>query len=144
MGDKLVTTHFGTGTLGFAPAADMKPVVSMDGTVDLIGAAVNAGAVCVRPGTEIAFDEPVKLSTPDMAGDFRIADFHEKKYQTAIFRQINKNVELSHHDALEFPGGEVHCLTFLKIGQHATVLQLPAMPKTEQEVEAQTRLPIAG
>ena len=45
-------------------------------------------------------------------------------HKTAIFRQLaNPNV---HHDALEFPDGQIVLLTLLKAGQQATVLQLPA------------------
>jgi hypothetical protein len=35
----------------------------------------------------------------------------------------------THHDALEFPDGQVVLLTHLREGQSATVLQLPAQPK---------------
>jgi hypothetical protein len=48
------------------------------------------------------------------------------KHNTAIFRQINQDDPRAHHDALEFPNGEVVLLTFLAQGQEATVLQLPA------------------
>jgi hypothetical protein len=48
------------------------------------------------------------------------------KHKTAIFRQINQDDPRAHHDALEFPNGEVELLTFLAQGQEATVLQLPA------------------
>jgi hypothetical protein len=47
------------------------------------------------------------------------------QHRTAIFRQINKEVSTSHHDALEFPDGQIILLTFLHEGQQATVLQLP-------------------
>jgi hypothetical protein len=47
-------------------------------------------------------------------------------YKTAIFRQINKDKRNTHHDALEFPNGEIVLLTYLVRGQQATVLQLPA------------------
>jgi hypothetical protein len=47
------------------------------------------------------------------------------EYKTAIFRQINKEIPTSHHDALEFPDGTIVLLTFLEKGQQATVLQLP-------------------
>ena len=36
------------------------------------------------------------------------------------------NDPLHHHDALEFPDGQTVLLKFLKEGQQATVLQLPA------------------
>ena len=47
-------------------------------------------------------------------------------YNTAIFLQINLGKLWAHHDALEFPDGQIVLLTMLKIGQQATVLQLPA------------------
>jgi hypothetical protein len=34
----------------------------------------------------------------------------------------------THHDALEFPDGQIVLLTHLREGQRATVLQLPAQP----------------
>jgi hypothetical protein len=48
------------------------------------------------------------------------------RYKTAIFRQINQRDPLHNHDALEFPDGQTVLLHFLKEGQQATVLQLPA------------------
>jgi hypothetical protein len=47
-------------------------------------------------------------------------------HKTAIFRQINLDNPRVHHDALEFPDGELVLLTHLVEGQQATVLQLPA------------------
>jgi hypothetical protein len=61
------------------------------------------------------------------------------KHTTAIFRQVNKQRVAAHHDALEFPDGQVVLLTFLCEGQQATVLQLPAEPKTPRELESQKR-----
>jgi hypothetical protein len=46
-------------------------------------------------------------------------------HKIAIFRQVNLE-KWAHHDALEFPDGQIVLLTMLKIGQQATVLQLPA------------------
>ena len=40
--------------------------------------------------------------------------------------QINHNKPRTHHDALEFPDGQIWLLTLLREGQQATVLQLPA------------------
>lgn len=69
------------------------------------------------PGTELCFAEEVTF-----------ASWHERviKYKTAIFRQINLDKRWTHHDALEFPDGEIMLLTYLMEGQQATVLQLPA------------------
>jgi hypothetical protein len=47
-------------------------------------------------------------------------------YKTAIFRDINQGIPRAHHDALEFPDGQIVLLTLLHEGQRATVLQLPA------------------
>ena len=118
VGDKLTTRNFGTGTRGFAASED--PSV----------------AVCVLPGTELAFAHDVKrLPT-------RLWPWHDGaiRYKTAIFRQINKDRVAVHHDALEFPDGRIVLLTFLCEGQQASVLQLPAESKTAVEAQSQRRL----
>ena len=66
------------------------------------------------------------------------------KHTTAIFRQVNKQRVAAHHDALEFPDGRVVLLTFLCEGQQATVLQLPAEPKTPRELEDHKRAAYVG
>src|SRR6266436_6290837 len=83
VGDKIVTKNFGTGTTGFAEQGAGEPV-----------------AVCVLPGTEIAFDDPVALS--GMYGTF-----NQTQHRLARFRQVNKDAPRMHHDAMEFPDGEV-------------------------------------
>jgi hypothetical protein len=122
VGDKLITHNFGTGTRGFAPSED----------VDV--------AVCVLPGTELAFAHDVKrLPTglwPWHHGAIR--------HKTAIFRQINKGKVAAHHDALEFPDGQIVLLTLLAEGQQATILQLPAEPKTAIEAQSQRRVAYVG
>ncbi len=65
-------------------------------------------------------------------------------HKTAIFRQINRGWETAHHDALEFPDGQIVLLTLLKEGQYATVLQLPAEPRTAVEADAQRRAAYVG
>jgi hypothetical protein len=65
-------------------------------------------------------------------------------YRTAIFRQINKQKAASHHDALEFPDGQIMLLTLLSEGQKVTVLQLPAAPKTTEEADDQRRVVFSG
>ena len=57
--------------------------------------------------------------------------------RTAIFRQVNTDHRCIHHDALEFPDGQIVLLTSLYEGQRATVLQLPAQPTTATNEEAQ-------
>ena len=63
----------------------------------------------------------------------------------ARFRQINMDNPVTHHDALEFPDGQVVLLTRLCVGQCATVLQLPAAihPEvTENEATAEVCEPL--
>ena len=122
VGDKLTTRDFRTGTRGFAASEDMNV------------------AVCVLPGTELSFAEEVKcLPTGLIAWRDKVIE-----HKTAIFRQINKDKVAVHHDALEFPDGQIVLLTFLCEGQQATVLQLPAEPKTVIETKAQQRAAYIG
>ena len=122
VGDKLITRNFGTGTRGFAASEDSNV------------------AVCVLPGTELAFSSEVACqSTTFFSWRKKVM-----KYKTAIFRQINKQKVAAHHDALEFPDGQIVLLTVLCEGQQATVLQLPAAPKTPLEVENQNRAAYVG
>jgi hypothetical protein len=65
-------------------------------------------------------------------------------HTTAIFRQVNKDNPRSHHDALEFPDGQIVLLTHMVEGQKATVLQLPAQPATAAEAKAQERVAHVG
>ena len=120
--DRLTTRDFGTGTRGFSAAEN--PQI----------------AVCVLPGTELSFTAPV---TCQSIGLFPWRD-RTLKYQTAIFRQINKDRTAAQHDALEFPDGRLVLLTLLSEGQEATVLQLPALPKTPAETAAQKRAAYIG
>jgi hypothetical protein len=116
VGDRLRTTNFGTGTTGFG---------ALDGDQTV--------AVCVLPGTEIAFDDPVAITTTAFG-------FKQTQHKLARFRQTNKNQPHMHHDVLEFPDGEQVLLTCLQVNQLATVLQLPAAPKTEAEAKEQERV----
>jgi len=50
--------------------------------------------------------------------------------KVARFRQVNKDEPHVHHDALEFPDGQIVLVTRLREGQHAIVLQLPAASRT--------------
>jgi hypothetical protein len=122
VGDKLASRNFGRGTSGFAASEDSKL------------------AVCVLPGTELAFSDEIGIKKD---GFFRPWSL-KTGYRTAIFRQVNKDQPYRHHDALELPNGEIILLTMLSEGQEATVLQLPAEPKTPAEKEAQTRVAYAG
>ena len=110
VGERLVSTKFPlTVTRGFT--AEGEPNV----------------AVCVRPGTELAFDRAV---------DFDGAFFRKKvRHTVARFRTVDLDNPNRHHDALEFPDGQFVLLTQLDPGQWATVLQLPAVPMREAQPE---------
>lgn len=103
LGEKLISTKFPmTVTRGFA--AEGEPDV----------------AVCVLPGTELAFEREVA---------FDGAIFRKKAHHNvARFRTVDLDNPNRHHDALEFPDGQLVLLTQLDPGQRATVLQLPAIP----------------
>ena len=58
--------------------------------------------------------------------------------------RIFGNDPQTHHDALEFPDGQMVLLTDVFEGQEATVLQLPAQPATAAEAEAQERVAHVG
>jgi hypothetical protein len=84
-------------------------------------------AVCILPGTELAFERDVEYD--HFLGFFPKRLLHER---VARFRQININDPSKHHDALEFASGEMVLLHRLFEGQRATVLQLPAIGAPER------------
>jgi hypothetical protein len=101
----VVTKFYGTSTRGFASPGD--PSV----------------AVCLRPGTEIAFEDEACREG---------ALFRRKMgANVARFRQVDLGNPTVHHDALEFPDGTIVKVNDLVVGQRARIVQLPAEPKTE-------------
>jgi hypothetical protein len=122
VGDKLVATDFPkTITSGFAAVGE--PDV----------------AVCLLPGTELAFEEQVKYH--NALSRFGKASV---EHRVARFRQIDLNNPHVHHDALEFPDGQIVLVTRLVAGQMATVLQLPARSINEPELASQKHAAYAG
>jgi hypothetical protein len=107
VGEKLISTSFHNSmTRGFASVEERNV------------------AVCLLPGTELAFEKEVQCDAGFV--------FHSRRqigHKLAQFRQVNKGQSSVHHDALEFPDGHIVLLTQLCEGQHATVLQLPAGPR---------------
>jgi len=120
--DKLVTTKFRNSiTRGFASTT--QPNV----------------AVCLLPGTELAFDNNVECEPL-----FGMLPNKKIGHRLARFRQVNMDQPSVHHDALEFPDGQIVLLTRLCSGQPATVLQLPvsaspAVVEAEAEPAAEKR-----
>ena len=105
VGDKLTARMLSLGTTGFCAPEDHRM------------------AVCLLPGAELSFADQVRQATTwPWKGLI--------SYKTAIFRRVNKNNRCTHHDALEFPDGEIVLLTNSVAGQLATVLQLPAAPES--------------
>jgi hypothetical protein len=114
VGDKLVTAKFvNTPTGGFA-ALDNANV-----------------AVCLHPGTELAFERDVECE-PALG----ILPSRKIGQRLARFRQVNVEQPCVHHDALEFPDGKIVLVTRLRESQRATVLQMPATLRGEDVAAA--------
>lgn len=103
-GEKLVSTSFSSSaTRGFASVEERNV------------------AVCLLPGTELAFEHYIQCEPTRF--------FHPKRqfaFKVAQFRQVNVDQPNTHHDALELPDGMIVLLNDLCQGQRATVLQMPA------------------
>jgi hypothetical protein len=114
VGDKLVTTSFRSSlTVGFCAVGE--PSI----------------AVCLQPGTELAFEREIELPA-------RFWKARKLGANMARFRRVNEGWRTMHHDALELPEGKVVLLTGLREGQFATVIQLPAT-EGQREVQPDTR-----
>jgi hypothetical protein len=118
VGETLITTTFrGTSTRGFA--SEREPDV----------------AVCMLPGTELAFADNVKY-------DSRWIWTRQVNFKVAKFGVLDKHIPDRHHDAIEFPDGSHVLVTLLCEGQRATVLQLPVVqPLVVRSAEATTAAP---
>jgi hypothetical protein len=103
VGETLISTTFrGTSTRGFASESE------------------SAVAVCMLPGTELAFEQNVKY-------DNRWIWTRTTNYRVGKFNSIDPHLRERHHDAIEFPDGSYVLVTQLCTGQRATVLQLPVV-----------------
>jgi hypothetical protein len=109
--ETLVSARFPTGTHGFASPNDPKV------------------AVCLRPRTELAFENDVQIGSMMFRKSIGA--------RLARFRQIDPEKSHQHHDALEFSNGAIVLVTNLSAGQRATVLQLPAKPIEEKPEASQ-------
>lgn len=77
-------------------------------------------AICLLPGTEVAFEAEVKA-----VPSFPLMPKRRIGERLARFRQVDLEKPMAHHDALEFANGEIVLVDRLILGQIATVLQLP-------------------
>lgn len=87
-------------------------------------------AVCLLPGTELAFDDDVRYDRAfSLLGKARV------NHKVARFRQVDLDDPHVQHDALEFPDGQILKIAQLTAGQTATVLQLPVATQHHEAVE---------
>ena len=124
-GETLVTTSFyGTSTRGFA--AKDEPSV----------------AVCLLPGTELAFEQEVKYDRQWLLN-------RRTGFSVARFCKIEPRALGQHHDALSFPDGSTVFVNILSEGQYARVIQLPVagqelnvsvQPRTSQGLPTEVEL----
>jgi hypothetical protein len=113
VGDRLISTRFSNAlTRGFA--AEGQPAV----------------AVCLLPGTEVTFERDAECQN-----SFRLFRNRNLRQKVARFRQIDLDRPTAHHDALEFPDGQIVLVTNLIEGQRATVLQLPASVQARSKAQ---------
>jgi len=122
--DKLVTTELGSSSIcGFAAVGEYGAKLVIHDRPPRV-------AVCLLPGTELAFDDDVRYDRAiNLFGKARV---HHK---VARFRQIDMDDPHVQHDALEFPDGQVLKVGQLAAGQTATVLQLPVATRHPEPVE---------
>ena len=100
--DRLITHRFGH-TKGFAPQSDPET------------------AVCLLPGTELAFDAPIEK--------YGLMGATSTEQTVAIFEQVDKEQLHCYHDMLELPDGQKILLNDLTEGQTLRVLSLPVSPE---------------
>lgn len=119
VGETLVSTTFpGTATRGFA--SESEPDV----------------AVCMLPGTELAFADDVKYESQWLWSKVINS-------QVGKFGVVDPHTPHRHHDAIEFPDGSRVLVTQLMEGQRVTVLQLPVTSHTS-EPAPQEQAPVAA
>jgi hypothetical protein len=108
IGDKLITSEFKyTPTRGLTSTDDPET------------------AVCLLPGTEIAFESPAKVVGRSVFASPKSAT----SSCVARFRKLDIKKTCEHHDAFEFADGKVVKIDELSPGQKVTVLQLPPQKK---------------
>jgi hypothetical protein len=111
VGETLITTTFrGTSTRGFA--SESEPNI----------------AVCMLPGTELAFAENVRY-------DNRWIWTREVDFRVGKFGHVDPDAPDRHHDAIEFPDGSQVLVTLLCEGQRVTVLQLPVSQQPTERAQ---------
>jgi hypothetical protein len=105
-------------------------------TTSFYGTSTRGVAVCLLPGTELAFEQDVRynrfwLSTKN-AG-----------FRVARFCTIQPRAPEQHRDALAFPDGHIVLVNLLSEGQQARVLQLPVIPREHRASAEKASTPAA-
>jgi hypothetical protein len=119
VGETLITTTFrGTSTRGFA--SESEPDV----------------AVCMLPGTELAFAKNVRYDT-------RWIWAREIDFRVGKFGATDPHAPDRHHDAIEFPDGKRVLVTLLCEGQRVSVLQLPVVQQVTKRAPSVTDIDAA-
>lgn len=119
VGETLIATTFpGTTTRGFA--SEREPEV----------------AVCMLPGTELAFAENVRY-------DRRWIWAREVNFRVGKFGVTDPHAPDRHHDAIEFPDGSRVLVTLLCAGQRVSVLQLPVVRQPRESAPSFTGISAA-
>jgi hypothetical protein len=124
IGDVLVTTKFNEGyglsqTIGLC-------------TVQEKAKGCVRQATCLRPGTELRVEAPVRAKFRWWHHLFGKRTLNET---TATFRKINEDSTTVHHDALEFADGKFATINSMALGQVMTVLQVPVDKVTPPVLE---------
>jgi hypothetical protein len=126
VGDRLVSTKFTNCiTRGFAAIGE--PTI----------------AVCLLPGTELAFEQEVK-SNHLLGRIVPRSRFGKLGTKVARFCYLKAAQPHVHHDALELPNGLIMRVTRLRTGQRARVLQLPSTANVAIEVGTHAHRPLAA
>jgi hypothetical protein len=118
VGEKLVTQKFRGHTTGFANPADRET------------------AVCLLPGTELGFDEDIKVQTAGVSTMFgSVAPMATLPSKVAMFMQFPESLVKTWRDGFELPSGEQFKLNQLAEGQTVTVLQMPSQRAAVSHVD---------
>jgi hypothetical protein len=127
--DKLVTIERAQSNVrGFAAVGELgAKLVIQDSPPEV--------AVCLLPGTELAFDDNVRYDRPFSFFGIGFLGKARVDHKVASFRKVDLDDPHVQHDALEFPDGQVLKIAQLVAGQTATVLQLPVAVQHDDEHE---------
>jgi hypothetical protein len=94
-------------------------------------------AVCLLPGTELAFDESVQYERALSPFGRACVD-----HKVARFRQVNIHDPHVHHDALEFPDGQIVLVT--RLGERFQSSNHMGCSKRPHSVDGKPKMQLSG